>query len=175
VNERTGIVTVVGKPVTLLGDEVRSGDHAPDFYAVKNDLSTFRFSELRGKTVIIAAVPSLDTPVCDLEAQTFNERAMELAEGVVVLVISMDLPFAQRRWCGDHGADRIVTVSDHRDASFGTAYGVLMKESRLLARSVFVVDRDGIVRYVEIMDDISHQPDFEAALAAARELLSETK
>jgi len=168
--ERTGLVTSGGNPVTLVGDEVKVGDAAPDFVVVGNDMKPVEFSSYRGKICVVAGVPSLDTEVCNVETRRFNVEAAGLGEDVVILTVSMDLPFAQKRWCGAAGVDRVVTLSDHRDASFGLAYGVLIKESRLLARSVFVVDRDGIVRYVELVPELGREPDYEAALAAARQL-----
>lgn len=168
--ERTGLVTMGGKPVTLVGDEVKAGDRAPNFVVVDNDLNPVEFSSYRGKICVVASVPSLDTEVCSVETRRFNQEAANLGEDVVILTISMDLPFAQKRWCGAAGVDRVVTLSDHRDASFGLAYGVLIKEARLLARAVFVVDRDGVVRYVELVPELGREPDYEAALAAVRKL-----
>ncbi len=169
--ERTGLVTLQGNPVTLLGNGVEVGDMAPDFTVVDNDLSPVEFSSFRGKVCIVVAVPSLDTPVCDTETRKFNEQAATLGDDVVVLTISADLPFAQKRWCAAAGIDGVVTLSDHRATSFGTAYGVLMKDLRLLARAVFVVDRQGTVRYAELVKEITNEPDYDAALDAARELL----
>ncbi len=169
--ERTGVVTVSGNPMTLLGDEIKVGEKAPGFEAVGNDMQPFTFSELAGKVVIISAVTSLDTSVCDVETRRFNTEAGKLGEGIAILTISMDLPFAQKRWCGAAGVDQVQVVSDYKTAEFGEKYGVLMKELRLLARSLFVVDRDGIVQYIQIVDEVSHEPDYDAVLAAARELL----
>lgn len=166
--ERKGIVTVKGAPVTLVGEEVKVGDRAPDFTVVDNDLNEVRFSSFAGKVVILASVPSLDTPVCDMETRRFNQEAAALGEDVVILTISMDLPFAQKRWCGAAGVTAVKTLSDHREASFGLAYGVLIKELRLLARAIFVVGRDGVVRYVQIVPELSQEPDYEPVLAAAR-------
>lgn len=168
--ERTGLVTMGGNPVTLVGDEVKVGDKAPDFVVVGNDMKPVEFSTYRGKVCVVAAVPSLDTEVCSTETRRFNVEAASLGEDVVILTVSMDLPFAQKRWCGAAGVDRVVTLSDHRDASFGLAYGVLIKEARLLARAVFVIDRAGIVRYVELVPELGEEPNYEAALAAVREL-----
>ena len=168
--ERTGLVTMGGNAVTLVGDEVKVGDEAPDFVVVDNDLKPVNFLSYRGKICVIAAVPSLDTEVCSTETRRFNVEAAGLGEDVVILTVSMDLPFAQKRWCGAAGVDRVVTLSDYRDASFGLAYGVLIKEVRLLARVVFVVGRDGVVRYVELVRELGQEPNYEAALAAVREL-----
>ncbi|WP_028321387.1 thiol peroxidase [Desulfatiglans anilini] len=168
--ERSGVVTMKGNPLTLLGGEVKAGDQAPDFVVMDNDLQPVRFSSYSGKIVVISAVPSLDTPVCDMETRRFNDEAGRLSDDVVILTISMDLPFAQKRWCGAAGVDRVVTLSDYRDAEFGKAYGALIKELRLLARMVFVVDQSGVVRYVQTVKELTHEPDYEAVLAAVRAL-----
>ena len=169
--ERKGVVTTKGKPLTLVGKELEVGESAPDFTVLDNDLSPVNFSSFRGKVCIISAVTSLDTSVCDLETRRFNQEADKLSPDIAILTISMDLPFAQKRWCGAAGVGKVITLSDHRDASFGKAYGVLIKELRLLARSVFVIDRDGIIRYIQIVKENSNEPDYEAALNAARELV----
>jgi len=171
VEERTGIITSKGNPLTLVGKEVKVGEPAPDFVALDNGLSPVEFSSFRGKIRIIASVPSLDTSVCDIETRRFNQEADRLGPDVVILTISMDLPFAQKRWCGAAGVDKVITLSDHRDASFGMSYGVLIKELRLLARAVFVVDRDGIIRYIQIVKDVSNEPDYTATLSAVNELI----
>lgn len=168
--ERAGIVTLHGDPVTLVGDEIGIGDRAPSFDAVGTDLSPVRLEDFKGKTLIISAVPSLDTPICDLQTRRFNSEAAALGGGAAVLTISVDLPFAQKRWCGAAGADAVKVASDHRDTSFGLAYGVLIKGLRLLARSIFIVDREGIVRYAQIVKEIATEPDYDAALAAAKEI-----
>jgi thiol peroxidase len=169
--ERTGLVTMKGNPLTLLGPELNVGDKAPDFEALDTDLSPVRFSPYKGKVCVIASVPSLDTPVCDMETRRFNQEAGDLGPDVVILTISMDLPFAQKRWCGAAGVDKLITLSDHRDASFGTAYGVLIKELRLLARSVFVVDREGVIRYVELVKELTEEPRYDAVLGAVKKLI----
>ena len=166
--ERKGLVAMKGSPLTLLGKAVKVGDNAPDFTLTGNDLSPVQFSSFRGKTCVIASVPSLDTSVCDLETRRFNEEAGKLGCDVKVLTISMDLPFAQKRWCGAAGVNNVVTLSDHRDAGFGTSYGVLIKELRLLARAVFVVDREGKVRYLQLVPELTNEPDYAAALAAVK-------
>jgi thiol peroxidase len=152
----------------LLGQEIKVGDTAPQFEALDNSLAPAKLSAFQGKVVIISAVPSLDTPVCDLETRRFNAEAAKLGQEVVVLTISMDLPFAQKRWCGAAGVTHVTTLSDHKDAAFGLAYGVLIKELRLLTRAVFVVDRKGVVRYVELVREITHEPDYDAALTAVK-------
>jgi len=170
--ERKGMVTMKGGPLTLFGEGVKVGDRAPDFTAVANDMSAASLGQYAGKTVIIASVPSLDTPVCDVETRRFNKEASGLGDNVVILTVSMDLPFAQKRWCGAAGVDRVITLSDHRDASFGIAYGVLVKELRLLARAVFVVDSKGVIRHAQIVGELTLEPDYAAALAAARKAAS---
>ncbi|AOY57383.1 MULTISPECIES: thiol peroxidase [Desulfococcus] len=169
--ERSGIVTMKGNPVTLLGREIKAGDPAPDVELTATDLSSVKLSAYRGKVCVISSVPSLDTPVCDMETRRFNTEAAALGEDVAMLTVSMDLPFAQSRWCGAAGVDRVVTLSDHRTAEFGLAYGVLIKGIRLLARAVFVVDREGVVRYVETVGEIADEPDYAAAVAAVRKLV----
>jgi thiol peroxidase len=170
--ERAGLVTMKGNPLALVGNEVKVGQKAPDAELVANDLSVVKLSSLcRGKVAIITALPSLDTPVCDLETQRFNQEASGMGEDVVILAVSMDLPFAQKRWCGAAGVRNVQTLSDHRAAAFGKAYGVLIKDLRLLARAVFVADKLGIIRYVELVKEVASEPNYEAALAATKKLL----
>ena len=166
--ERPGAVTMKGNPLTLVGNEVHVGDKAPDFTAIDTDLKPVALSSLRGKTVVLVTVPSLDTPVCDIETRHFNQDATGLGRDVQILTISMDLPFAQKRWCGAAGITSLKTLSDHRDAAFGNAYGVLIKELRLLARAVFVVDRQGVIRYIQVVKEIATEPDYAAVLDAVR-------
>jgi thiol peroxidase len=168
--ERTGLVTIKGNPLTLVGTETAVGEKAPDFTVLDNELSPVNLSAFAGKKLIIASVPSLDTAVCDIEARKFNEKATHLGDDVVVLFVSMDLPFAQKRWCGAAGVERVQTLSDHRDASFGESYGVLIKELRLLARAVFVIDAEGIVRYVQLVSEVTQEPDYDAVIKAIGEL-----
>lgn len=165
--ERPGVITMKGKPLTLLGEEVEVGQAAPDCAVVANDMSVVNLSSYRGQVCVIASVPSLDTKVCDLETRRFNEEASKLGPDVVILTISMDLPAAQARWCGAAGVDRVKTLSDYREAAFGKSYGVLIKELRLLARAVFVVDKQGIIRYIQIVPDQAQEPDYDAAIRAA--------
>ena len=169
--KRTGIVTFMGNPLTLVGPEVKKGDKAPDFTLLDNDLNPVALKDFVGKVVIISAVPSLDTPVCDMETRRFNQEASSLGDEVVILTVSMDLPFAQKRWCGNAGVDRVQTLSDHKDASFGTGYGVLIEELRLLARCVFVVDREGIVAGVHLVNEVTDEPDYDAVLEMAKDAL----
>jgi thioredoxin-dependent peroxiredoxin len=169
--ERFGLITLKGQPVSLVGNSVQEGDTAPDFQVMDNDLKPFNFSSVTDKITIITSVPSLDTPVCDLEARRFNQEAAKLGGDIQVLVISMDLPFAQKRWCAAAGVTNVMTLSDHKDASFGLQYGMLIKELRLLARAVFVVDRQKIVRYMELVKEVGQEPNYELALDAAKKLL----
>ena len=169
--ERTNLITMKGNPLTLLGPELKVGDKAPDFEALNTDLSPVRFSSYQGKVRIIASVPSLDTAVCDMETRRFNQEAGDLGPDVVILTLSMDLPFAQKRWCGAAGVDKVITLSDHRDASFGAAYGILIKELRLLARSVFVVDREGVIQYVELVKELTEEPQYDRVLGAVKKII----
>lgn len=169
--ERTGIITMKGNPLTLVGKQPKVGEHAPDFEVLDNDLSPVRLSSFLGKVCVIASVPSLDTPICDMETRRFNEEAGILGPDVAILTISMDLPFAQKRWCGAAGVDKVTTLSDHLSASFGEMYGVLIKELRLLARAVFVVDGAGVVQYVQIVKEVTDEPDYDDVLEALKKLL----
>ena len=168
--ERSGVVTFKGNPLTLLGPDVRPGDRAAEFQVLSQDLTPVTLSDAKGKVRIISVVPSLDTPVCDTQTRRFNEEASRLSSGIEIWTISMDLPFAQRRWCSAAGIDRVRVLSDHRDASFGLGYGCLVKELRLLARSIFVIDKDNTVRHVEYVPEMTTHPNYDAALAAARKL-----
>ncbi|MFB3885750.1 MAG: thiol peroxidase [Thermodesulfobacteriota bacterium] len=168
--ERHGLITMRGNPLTLIGNEVRMGEKAPDFMALANDLSPVQFSSYRGKICILSSVPSLDTPVCDMETRRFNEEASRLGSEILILTISMDLPFAQKRWCAAAGVNRVQTLSDHRDASFGTSFGVLIKELRLLARAVFIVDRKGTLQYIQLVEELTQEPNYEAVLDGLKKL-----
>ncbi len=170
--ERPNAVTMRGNPLTLVGDEVRVGEKAPEFELLDNGLAPVSLSAYGGKVVVIVSVPSLDTPVCDLETRRFNQEAANLSDRVAVLAVSMDLPFAQKRWCGAAGVSHVTALSDHRGASFGLAYGLLIKELRLLARAVIVVDPGGKIRYVELVKEIGDEPNYEAALKAVGECLA---
>ena len=165
-------VTFKGTLVALGGREVKPGQAAPDFTAVDNSLQAVRRSDAKGKVLILSSVPSLDTPVCDTETRRFNEEAAKLGAGVEVWTVSMDLPFAQKRWCGAAGVSRVKTLSDFRDRSFGQNYGVVIKDGPLAginARAVFVVGKDGTVKHVEYVREITSEPNYEAALAAAKQ------
>jgi len=165
--ERTDVVTLRGKPVTLQGVAVDVGDAAPDAVLVGQDMKEQRLSDYRGKTVILSVVPSLDTGVCSTQTQRFNQEAANLKDDVVVLTMSMDLPFAQKRWCGAHNVDKVVTLSDYKHHDFGRAYGVRIKESGLLARSIYVIDPQGKVVYKQIVPELTTEPDYDAALLVA--------
>ncbi len=169
-NERTGIVEMKGKPLTLVGDEIKIGDIAPDFEALNSDMESVRLSSFKGKVVVITTVPSLDTQVCDLETKRFNNEAKKLGDDVVILTISMDLPFAQKRWCEEADVKNVHLLSDHRDGSFGKAYGVLIKELRLLARTIFIIDTDGKVQYIQYVKETASEPDYDEILEAIRKL-----
>ena len=169
--ERHGAVTFKGGPLTLIGPEIRNGAKAPEFQVVGQDLAPITLGQFKDKNVLISVVPSLDTPVCDAQTRRFNEEAAQLPD-VQMLTISMDLPFAQKRWCGAAGISRVTTASDHKEASFGTGYGTLIKELRLLTRAIFLVDAAGTVRYVEYVPEVTSHPNYDAALAAARQLTS---
>jgi thiol peroxidase len=168
--EKPNAITLHGNPLTLIGDQINTGGTAPDATVVTNDLAPVKLSDYRGKIVVICSVPSLDTPVCDMQTRRFNTEAAKLGDDVVILTVSMDLPFAQKRWCGAAGVEQVVTLSDHRDAEFGAAFGLLIKELRLLARSVTVLDREGVVRYYQLVKEVGDEPDYEAALSAIGQL-----
>jgi thiol peroxidase len=170
-HERHGFVTFKGTPITLLGTAPQIGAKAPDFTALRGDLTPFSLGQAAGKMVVINSVPSLDTSVCAMQTRRFNQEAAGLGERVKVLVVSMDLPFAQKRFCATEGITNLETLSDHRDASFGTSYGLLIKELRLLGRAVLVIDKDGILRYQQLVPEVGQEPNYDEALAAIRKLL----
>lgn len=159
-------VTFQGNPLTLEGTQVKVGDTAPDFTVVNNDLNSIELSDTTGKRVFLT-VPSLDTPVCDTEVRRFNQEASKLGD-VTIYTISMDLPFAQARWCGGAGIDKVITASDYKDRKFGKNYGVYINELGLLSRAVFVVDENNKVVYVEYLNEITEEPDYDKALAALK-------
>ncbi|MFP7736543.1 thiol peroxidase [Priestia aryabhattai] len=160
-------VTFAGNPVTLLGSQLKVGEKAPNFTVLTNDLSEVTLNDSKGYVRLISVVPSIDTGVCDAQTRRFNEEAAKLGN-VKVLTVSVDLPFAQKRWCGSNGIENVQTLSDHRDLSFGEAFGVAIKELRLLARSVFVVDSNDLVTYAEYVDEVTEHPNYEAAIEAAK-------
>ncbi|GET22805.1 thiol peroxidase [Prolixibacter denitrificans] len=163
-------VTFAGNPVTLVGDEIKVGQKAPEFTVVGADLSPVKLSDYAGKVVVIAVYPSIDTGVCAAQNRRFNAEADKLGDAVV-LSVSCDLPFAQKRFCGAEGLDNIVTLSDHRDTDFGLKYGYLIKELRLLARGTVIIDKDGTIKYVEFVSEITNEPDYDSALKVVKELL----
>ena len=168
--EKPNAVTFKGNPLTLIGPDIKIGDKAPNFQVIAKDLSPVTLDSSKGKIRLISVVPSLDTPVCDQQTRRFNEEAAKLPANVEVLTVSADLPFAQARFCGAANIDRVKTLSDHRELSFGQAYGVLIKELKLLARSVFVVDGADRVQYVEIVKEVTNHPNYDAALAAVKKV-----
>jgi len=169
--ERKGLITFQGNPLTLVGPELKVGDKAPGFRVVDNGLAPVTLADFAGKIKLLVAVPSLDTPVCDTETRRFNQEAASLPGKVEVLTISMDLPFAQARWCGAAGIDRIRILSDYQDRSFAEAFGLLIGELKLLARAVIVVDAQDTIRYFQLVNEITDEPDYAAALAAVNGLL----
>ena len=166
--ERQGGVTLKGRPVTLVGPEIAVGSKAPDVQVIGVDGSTLTLAGFKGKTLLINVVHSLDTSICDAQTRRFHEAAAKVPN-TEVLTISMDLPFAQKRWCGAAGLEHVNVASDHRDASFGKAYGVLIKDLRLHARAIFVIDGQGVVRHVEYVPEIASHPKYDAALAAVKQ------
>ena len=168
--ERAAAITLKGNPMTLVGEELKAGDKAPDFKLKAIDMSDKSLADFKGKVKIISVVPSLDTPVCDTETRKFNEEAQKLGDGVVVLTVSVDLPMAQKRWCGAAGVENVVCLSDFKDHSFGKDYGVRIKEIGLLARQVMVVDKDNTIQYVELVPEVAQEPNYDAALAKAKSL-----
>lgn len=161
-------ITFKNNPVTLLGNEVKVGQKAPEFSVLRNDLSLATLADYSGQVKMISVVPSVDTGVCDAQTRRFNEEASKL-DNVKILTVSVDLPFAQKRWCAAAGIDKVEVLSDHRDLSFGEAYGVAIAELRLLARAVFVVDSNDTVVYAEYVSEATNHPDYEAAISAAKE------
>ena len=168
--DRKGSVTIHGDPLTLTGKEMRVGDKAPDFTVLNGELKETGLKDFAGKVKVISVTPSLDTPVCDLQARMFNSEAAKLPADVAVLNISMDLPFAISRFCTSAGIDKVKALSDHRDASFGNGYGVLIRELRLLARSIFIIDKDDVIRYIEIVPELSNEPDYKRALEELKKI-----
>lgn len=168
--ERSGVITFQGSPLTLIGPALRAGERAPGFSVLDAELKPVSLKDFAGKTKIISVTPSLDTPVCDLQLRRFNAEAAKMPGDRAVLNISMDLPFAVARFCTSAGIDKVKALSDHREASFGAAYGVLIKELRLLARSIFIIDKNDVIQYVEIVPDITNHPDYDKALSAAEKL-----
>jgi thiol peroxidase len=169
--ERKGKITFLGNPLTLIGTEKKIGEKADNFTVLDKELKEISLKDFTGKIKLISVTPSLDTPVCDIQARRFNQEAAKLPDDVVIMNISMDLPFAISKFCTTAGIDKVKAFSDHRDASFGNAYGVLIKELRLLARSIFIIDRDDTIRYIELVPELSQHPDYDKALAELRKLI----
>lgn len=169
VPERAGATTLRGNPLTLLGPELKPGDKAPDFEAVDPALQPVTLDKTAGKVRIFSVVPSLDTPVCDMQTKRFNEEAAKLPN-VEIYTVSMDLPFAQKRWCGAFGVDNIKMLSDHKTGSFGMNYGTLIKELRIESRAIFVVDKDGNIQHAEYVKEVADHPNYDAALNKVKEL-----
>jgi thiol peroxidase len=165
--ERPGATTLKGNPLTLIGPELRAGDKAPDFNLVDNSLKNVTLADTGNNVRILSVVPSLDTPVCDAQTKRFNEETAKLP-GVDIFSVSMDLPFAQKRWCGAFGVDKVKMLSDHRDGSFGSNYGTLIKELRIESRAIFVLDRNNTIRHAEYVKEVAEHPNYDAALSAAR-------
>lgn len=168
--ERFGDATFQGAPLTLLGEALHIGQKAPDFELLMNSLTKVTLANFKGKVKVICAVPSLDTPVCDLEIKRFNQEAKEISDKVVILFVSMDLPFAQGRFCQSFHMDKVMTLSDHALASFGLNYGVLIKELRLLSRAVFIIDKDDNILYVEYVKEVTQHPSYEKILKVLQEI-----
>ena len=166
--ERKNVTAGKGGPLTLLGTEVMPGQKAPDFTAIGQDMKPVSLGELKGRRRIVLSVPSLDTPVCDAEVRRFNQEAAKL-DGARILLVSVDTPMAQKRWCGAAGVDKVTTLSDFRERAFGKAYGTFIKENWLLARAVFVVEPDDTVSYVEYVSELGKEPDYDKLLAHLRQ------
>ena len=167
-SERQGAITFKGNPMTLVGKEVKAGDNAPDFRLVATDMSEKTLGDYKGKTVILNVVPSLDTPVCDRQTRRFNEEAGKMGDHTVVVTVSKDLPFAQKRWCAAAGVANVVTLSDYKHHTFGEQYGLLIKELGLLARAVLVIDKQGKVQYVQLVKEVATEPNYDEVLQKAK-------
>lgn len=167
--ERAGATTLRGNPMTLVGPELKTGDKAPDFQTVDTGLQPVGLAQTGGNVRIFSVVPSLDTPVCDMQTKRFNEEAAKLPN-VDIYTISMDLPFAMKRWCGAMGVDKVKMLSDHRTGSFGEQYGTLIKELRIESRAIFVVDKNNVVQHAEYVKEVADHPNYDAALTVAKSL-----
>ncbi|MCM3635442.1 MULTISPECIES: thiol peroxidase [Paenibacillus] len=169
--ERTGVATLKGNPITLVGPELNVGDKAPDFTLCKSLGEYVSLQDYAGKVKLISVIPSIDTGVCEAQTRKFNEAASSLGDNVVVLTVSVDTPFAQARWCGAAGVDRVVMLSDYKDNNFGLSYGVYIKEFALDMRSIFILDENNEIKYVEYLSEMSNHPNYDAAIAAVKELV----
>jgi len=167
--ERT--VSFKSSPITLVGPELKVGDSAPDFTLNKNLLETSSLKDFAGKVKLVSVVPSIDTGVCDAQTRRFNEEASKLGENVAILTVSADLPFAQARWCAAAGVDRVFLLSDYKENSFGKDYGVFIKEFHLDMRAIFVVDTNDRIAYIEVLNEMTEHPNYEAAIEAVKNLL----
>lgn len=168
-------VTMKGKPLVLSGTQVKVGERARDFKALNTSLEEVSSSKFKDKIKLIASVPSLDTPICDLEIKRFNDEASQLSKELVIIFISMDLPFAQKRFCQSNDINKVKTLSDHRDCDFGLKYGVLISGMRLLARAIFIIDKGDIIRYVQLVPELSSHPDYDAALQGLKEVVGDER
>jgi len=171
--ENKNAVNVKGNPVTLVGEEIKAGQKAGDFKVLNTDLGEVLLSSFKNKIKLIASVPSLDTPVCDLEIKRFNDEASKLSKDLVIMFISMDLPFAQKRFCQANDIKIVKTFSDHRDADFGQKFGVLIKELRLLARAIFIIDKNDVIKYVQVVPELTSPPDYDQALLALKKIVED--
>lgn len=169
--ERPGLVTFKGSPLTLVGPALKVGVTAPPFTLLDNSLQPVHLADSAGKIRLVTVVPSLDTPVCDTMTRNFNQQAASLPDDVAVYTVSVDLPFAQARWCGNAGIEKVVTLSDYQERSFGLDYGLLIKELKLLARAVLVIDRDDTLKYFQLVGEVAEEPDYQAAIDAVKQLL----
>ncbi len=169
--ERTGVATLKGNPITLIGPELKKGDKAPDFQLNQSLVDVVSLKNYAGKVKLISVVPSIDTGVCDAQTRRFNVEAANLGEKVAILTVSVDLPFAQARWCGAAGVDQVTLLSDYKDNNFGIAYGVLIKELKLDMRAILVIDENDTIQYVEVLKEMAEHPDYDAALAAVKALI----
>jgi len=171
-NERKGLYSLKGNPLTLLGPALKVGDKAPEFQVIDNGLKPVKLSDFAGKVIVLSVTPSVDTSVCDLQAKRFNKMVTEVSGDVAILNISLDIPFALSRWCAATGSDQIKTLSDYQEREFGLKYGVLVKELKLLARSVWLLDKERIIRYVEIVPEMAQEPNYEKALQQLKKIIS---
>lgn len=164
-------ITMNGQPVRLKGSELKVGDKAPDFLLTGKEMEPVTLEQFKDKVVVISCVPSVDTPVCSLETRRFNQEASKLSDDIVVLTVSKDLPFAQARFCAANNIDRVVVASDYKNTGFADDYGVLIEDINLLTRAVFIIDKEGIIKYIQFVPEVTHEPDYAAVMAAAKELL----
>ncbi|CAH1225917.1 Thiol peroxidase [Paenibacillus plantiphilus] len=169
--ERTGVATLKGNPITLVGPELKKGDQAPDFQLNKSLVESVSLKDFAGKIKLVSVVPSIDTGVCDAQTRRFNEEAGNLGDNVAVLTVSADLPFAQARWCGAAGIDKVVMLSDYKTNSFGQAYGVQIKDLYLDMRAIFVIDANDTIQYVEVLSEMTEHPNYENAINAVKALV----